>query len=371
MFQHSRHLLIPFVRMVGTLRMLFACLLIGLFVDGSANAQDNNFLPTDQIEVRKSNTGLTNRLKGQIIDFNGEELQFRDSSDNLIHFFAAEDILQTRYQQSPEHQQGAELLEQRKYEEAERVLETALKVEPREWVRRELLALQIQVALARYDYEKAGNRFIALTSSDQQTRHFHLIPLNWRVPERASDEKPHSFPGEVSEATAQRWLADSDPVAQLLGASWLLFREPDSTKLSRIFSQLSRNVNERISSPHQMRVWRQYVYEGRYSERELTHWESRIESLDQLDRSGPYYLLATAYAQKLEHDHAAVRWLWLKANQSPDHFLASDAQLRAAEALVQTGLTRQAVIVYRELAEAYPESPAGKLAIERLQPPSP
>ncbi|QDU81824.1 hypothetical protein Pla110_35750 [Polystyrenella longa] len=349
------------------LRLLVAVLLVSLLIVTPGLAQKGQAPLTDQIEIRKPNTGLTTQLNGEIVDFNGEELQFRTGPNQRVQYFSAEDILQTRYQQSPEHQRGVELYEQKKYTEAERSLETALKIEPRGWVRRELLALQIKLALASYDYEKAGNRFIALSASDEDTRYFHLIPLNWRIPEEGSESGPIAFTGEVPETTARRWLVDNAPVAQLLGASWLLFRDSEDLTVSRRLDQLSRNTNNRIQSSAQMQIWRQYVAEGRFSEIELQRWESRIESLQDLDRAGPYYLLATAYAKQLEFDHAAVRWLWPKANQAVDHLLSSDAQLLAAEALVRLGLSRQALIVYRELAEEYPESPAGKTARERIQ----
>ncbi|MAT14989.1 MAG: hypothetical protein CMJ46_06935 [Planctomyces sp.] len=334
-----------------------------------AYAQDPGFLPTDEIEISKPNTGTTARLKGEIIDFNGEELHFRGGANERVQYFSTKEILQTRYQQSPEHQQAVELLEQKKYAEAERILETAIHVEPREWVRRELLALQIRAALGTFDYEKAGNRFIALCASDEKTRHFNLIPLNWRIPEVDTEPGMAVFVGEVPEATALRWFNDEEPVAQLLGASWLMFREPDDGKLSQKFVQLTRNMNDRIQRAAQMQVWRTHVEAGRYSEIELKRWETRVEATDDLDRGGPYYLLATAYARQLQHDRAAVRWLWLKANHAPDHLLSSDAQLQAGKALIESGRTSQGLFVYRELAAAYPESPAGKAALEQITSP--
>ncbi|MEZ6048461.1 MAG: hypothetical protein R3C11_23385 [Planctomycetaceae bacterium] len=332
-------------------------------------AQDEVIAGGDQIEIRKGTTGTT-WLKGEIVDFNGDELQFRTSVDRNVQYYATSDILQTRYQQSVEHQQGVALLAKKNYAEAEQRLETALKVEPREWVRREILALQIRVALALFDYEKAGNRFIALCKSDEKTRHFHLIPLNWRLPEEISDQTENLIiKGAVSETTARRWLQEKEPVAQLLGVSWLLFRSEDQEELQRTLLLLNRSLNDRVQNASQMQVWRTYIAEGRFTEAELNRWETRIEDLDDLDRSGPYYLLAVAYNRKLEFDHAAVRWLWLKANESPDHLLSSEAQLNAAEALVRLGLTEQSLIVYRELVEAYPESPSGKMARDRIRPP--
>lgn len=355
------------VRMIrvrnGVILLVTLCGILGA---ASAQTLDPAFLPTDEIEISKPNTGTTTRLKGEIIDFNGDELQFRSGANERVQYFSTKDILQTRYQQSPEHQQAVKLLEEKKYAEAEQILETALHVEPREWVRREILALQIRAALGTFDYEKAGNRFIALCASDEKTRHFNLIPLNWRIPETGTEPGEAVFVGEVSEATALRWFNDGDPVAQLLGASWLMFREPDDSQLSQKFVQLTRNLNDRVQRAAQMQVWRTHVAAGRFSDLELRRWETRIEVSDDLDRNGPYYLLASAYGRQLQHDRAVVRWLWLKANQAPDHLLSSEAQLQAARALVDSGRASQALVVYRELAAAYPDSPAGKMAIEQI-----
>jgi tetratricopeptide (TPR) repeat protein len=286
------------------------------------------------------------------VDYTGERItvQFKTGAANKT--YPAEQVIEVRTAWQESHELGRKLLSERKLDEASTALQSALVVEKRAWVRREILASLIRCELRSGNRPAAGTRFLQLLESDRTTRCFGLIPLVW-----ASEQI-----SGAAKSQARTWLTQEGDAAHLLGASWLLDDSSSSETAVQELQALQRSTDERVRQLAQAQSWRLKLRALEVSDIELTRWDTRVRDLPASLRGGPSYLLGRGFAMRREHDRAATALLWVALMDDGDARLAARAGVEAAESLKRLGQPEDARRLLQEIATRFPDTEFGEAA---------
>lgn len=290
-------------------------------------------------------------IAGTIEEFTGEEIKIRSSEGETLRTYPAAEVVSVVTRQAEAHDRGLALLREGRegrVEDAIVSLESALKKEPRAWVRREILATLVQSELRRGDIPKAGTRFLALLRSDPTTRHFCVIPLTWT-------SEPLTA---TARSQAQLWLNGSVEAGNLIGASLLLHDPNLASAAQSVLHGLATSPDRRIQSLAQIQRWRLEAAKGTVGELEVARWQARVDELPSELRAGPCYVLGRAYAARHDYELAAATLLWLPLVDDHDFRLTARACLEAGIALERIGQLREAHGLFREVARRFPETPS-------------
>ena len=279
-------------------------------------------------------------ISGTIVDYTGRSIQIRPRAGMAVKTYPTSQVLEVHTSQSTAHSRGLELLADYRTREAVLNFEKAIALEPRTWVRRELLALLIQCETRLQDYAGAGSHFRLLAKSDANSNDFKLIPLFWA----------REILKEEARKAATGWILTDSDIDQLIGASWLLFNSKYSEMASNTLKELSTSTDERVRLLAKAQLWRLQLRGRDISRFELQRWESRIERMPEELRGGPYYLLGAGHLLRQEHERAAAALLWTALVYDFDHQLAARACLKAAETMKQLGQKDEAKNLFREVA---------------------
>ncbi len=323
----------------GLRHLLSVCLAVMCLAPLAAHAED-------VVVLRVGGSSGKTVLRGDVIDYTGRKLTIRLKPNAPPKSYPVGEVVEVRMAQTATHRRAETLFALGRVSQSEEAFRQALDQEPREWVRREILARLIQCALHRSDYVTAATRFQALVASDPTTRHYGLIPLQWDL------DPP---PAAVASA-ARGWLANGDAVSRLLGASWLAFDTQYRGEAATALRALSSVTDDRIRELARAQLWRLQVRSGSLSRTELNRWEGRIESLPSTLRGGPYFVLGLAHARLGQHERAATCFLWTALVFDDDRRLAAMATLGAAQSLEQTGREDEARILFREVVVRFADT---------------
>ncbi len=305
----------------------------------------------DQVVLKRGRLAGKITIAGTIEEFTGEDIQIRSSQGETLRTYPAADVIAVVTPHTEAHDRGLALLREGRegrVEDAIVALETALKKEPRAWVRREILASLVQSELRRGDIPKAGTRFLALLRSDPTTRHFRVIPLAWM-------SEPLTA---TARSQAQSWLNGSVEAGKLMGASLLLDDPNLSSAAQSVLRGLATSPDRRIQSLAQTQGWRLEAAQGTVGELEVARWQARIDELPGDLRAGPCYVLGRAYAARHDYELAAATLLWLPLVDDHDFRLTARACLEAGIALERIGQQSEAHGLYREATRRFPETPS-------------
>jgi tetratricopeptide (TPR) repeat protein len=310
----------------------------------------------DRVTVRTETGSGQAILTGTVLDWNGERLRLK-ANDGVREFDAARvaDVVSPRL---PTHVVGLKALAEGRADEARASLTKALAEEPRQWMRREILAAVVRADLAREDRAAAGKDFLALLDSDPNTRHFHLIPLDWET----------QAPSAGLSSAARGWMQGSaGDAAKLLAASVLLFDSGAGKEAAETLDRLARSSDRKIYTLARAQLWRQQLAGGTVAAGEIERWEDRIKDIPEPLRGGPYFLLGRAWAGRGDPERAAAAYLWLPLVYDGDGGLTASAAVSAAEELTKFGRTADAVQLYREVLTRWPETSSAGRAKAQLE----
>ncbi|MEX0718942.1 MAG: tetratricopeptide repeat protein [Planctomycetaceae bacterium] len=305
--------------------------------------------PRDSVTLQLENGGRFTH-KCTILDYDGREIRIRPESGRELTFPAAQVVeVQTPWTNS--HEQGRELFEKGRFDDAAEAFRTALAVEGsephREWVRREILAELVRCALATGDYAAARQRFDLLVAGDRHTRHFGLIPLEWGstpLPDRDVND-------------ARTLLEKTRDAARLMGASVLLFDPKYGDRAEVELRKLLTSPDPHVAELAAAQQWRTRRIESNQGPDHLEDWQRRIEALPAELRGGPYYVLGRACFDRREYDRAATFLLWLPLVSPSDAHLAARAGVEAAEALALIGQKTEAIRVCHDVLRRFAHTP--------------
>ena len=330
---------------------LIGIMSVSLVLTGVAFAQ-----ATDEVVLQASTATSRITIKCEVLDYTGKSLVALSSTGKQTTYLAA-DVISVRTLQTGSHDAGIKEITAGRIAEAEALFEKAMNQESRQWVRREILALLIRCSLRKSDWTAAGTRFLRLVQSDPDTRHIDLIPLAW-------SRRPHD---SQTRGNAILWLRDKQPMARLIGASFLVFEPKYAAEAERALQELVQQPDERLQTLAQWQQWRRQIGADETSENELKRWEDRIAKLPPEMRAGPYFVLAQGFASRFEFDLAAATYLRLPLGDATDHPVTIEAFLEAAHALQRCGMKAEAARLYREIVTQYGDSPLAQEAQSSLE----
>lgn len=324
-------------------------LLVTVLVSSTAEAEDRVTIRTE--------TGVGNIIiSGQVVDWTGDKIQIQSGGD--LRQFDAAQVVDVQTVRLEKHVEGQKKLAAGQPDEANTSLREALAHEPRQWMRREILADLVKTDLARGDRASAATHFLSLIESDEATTYFDLIPLDW------STAPPE--PKTVSPFRA--WLeSGNDDVRRLIGASALLF-DPDQGALAvEVLNQLAVTTDRRVFTLARAQLWRRQVAKGDVPQAEIDRWISRMEEIPEKLRGGPHFLVGRAWSEVGNPERAASEFLWLPLVYDGDPRLTAEATVAAARELEKIGRTADAVVLYRETRSRFPYAPATQEATAALE----
>ena len=294
-----------------------------------------------------------------IVEFTGQEITIRPRAGSGLKRYPADRVLSVETTKTTAHAQAEELYGQHRLEAAESAFETAMRQEPRAWMRREILAGLVRCALCRGHRAVAGNRFLLLQQSDSSTPHFPLIPLAWTT-------EPSSTEGDAK-THALLWLAETSEVAKLLGASLLLDDSEKGRAAQTALTELTSSGDVRVRTLARSQLWRVQLRSSSVSHLEIEHWTRDAERMPKSLRAGPYYLIGRGHTLRREYEQAATSFLWLPLVYSDSPYLTARATLSAAETLEEMGQERESRDLYREIVSRFQQTEFAQLAESRLK----
>ncbi len=306
----------------------------------------------DQVILQTEGTSSRLTLPCQIVDYTGERITVQFKTGPTQKTYPAEQVVEVRTAWLESHELGRKLLAERKLNEAAQALQSALVVEKRGWVQREILASLIRCSLRMGDRASAGTRFLKLLESDRTTRHFGLIPLVW-----ASEQVPGA-----AKSQARIWLTHESETTRLLGASLLLDDASLGESAAQELQVLQRGTDERVRTLAQAQSWRLKLRALEIGDLELNRWDTRIREMPATLRGGPSYLLGRGWAMRREHDRAATSLLWVTLMDDNDPRLAARAGVEAAESLKRLGQPDDARRLLQDIATRFPDTEFGEAA---------
>jgi len=310
----------------------------------------------DRVVIRPE--GATGRVELQcsILDYTGRTLRIKTVSGD-VRSYPTSRVVDVQTPQTQSHVQGLVDFTRGRYADAVEKFKSALAVEERQWVRRELLAMLVRCALKQSDLLKAARRFVLIVDSDPSTQHYALIPLVWSA-------RPISA---ALKAQARQWLLADEPTPRLIAASIMLSDSRDGDKALKILKRLRFTSDSRISTLAKLQLWRDELRKGTPTKSDVQLWQKRIEGMPSSLRAGGYYLLGRAHQLRRENEPAAAAYLWLPLVYDDDHLLAARACVNAAESLLEAGRKRAAVTLYREVQVRFSETEFAQEAHDQLK----
>ena len=310
----------------------------------------------DVVYLKPSAAGRApRRLTGEITDYTGRELRLK-SPTGRQRSIPANQVERIDTSHSAEQSAGDKAFARGDFRGALEQYRRALAAtrEPRDWVRRQILAQAVWCLRNLGQPDQAGEYFLILLSRDPTTQDFDCIPLSW------TDEPPS--PAVVQKA--QAWLKDpNNPAADLMGASALLATGRRAGALETL-QRLTADSDPRIAWLAQAQLWRAAAPPP--TPGQLAKWSDAIESSDPSLRAGAYFLVGTAVARR-DPDAGAILLMKLPILYQREYRLAAAALLATGACLERADRTAQAARLYRELTRKYGPTPEAGDARQRLQ----
>lgn len=313
-------------------------------------------LRADDLVILESDNGQESTQRaGEILDFTGRHLLLRTSTGREARIDAAR-VREARTRLDDLHQQADAKFAARDFGAARDLYERtrAEKRERRAWVLRRILEREVWCSRNLGQYDRAAESFFSLVQSDPLSPGFRSIPLVWST---------RSWSPAIERA-ARAWLTDVDrPVAQLVGASWLLSTSDRGQALDTL-AQLVRDKDQRIASLADAQQWRAEFVSA--DAQQIAGWADSVARMPIALRGGPYFVLGQALARHRQLDAAALALLRVPSQYGDDRPLAAIALALAGRALEADGHVDEATALYRQLLSEYPDSDRAADVRERV-----
>ena len=317
----------------------------------------------DKVTLLNQDSGSRVRVVCTVLSYTGEYLRFQTRDDGPTTIKSSSEVISIETPQVQSHAEGLQKFASGDTQAAATLFEEALKQEPRDWVRRDILAMLVKCALRKNNSAQAGDRFLMIYDSDKTTLHFNQIPLLWTT----------SPPSPQLKAAALGWLERNSPPAKLLAASALLFDPKYQSSAALDLRQLKTNADPRVRHLAIAQLWRLDLQTGQVESGTLDRWQDMLRAMPPKLRGGAYFVIGEGRRQRRQYDRAAASLLWVPLVFNYDYQLSALACLDAAESLNAIGQRTEAVTLYREVIRRYGQSSYAQDArqvLETLRPPS-
>ncbi len=302
-------------------------------------------------DARDNDPGNSTRHRGTIVDFNAERLalQVRDRQRE----FPADQVLRFETPYTQQHLQALELLKQNKSNEALQILDEALSEEPRIWVKREIVALQLRALQDSDNYHQvAGPLFERLVNQEPNHRFYHWAPLRWPGSARASADES---------SLALEFLQDSNPGVKLVGASWLLGGSSRDQAIEAL-GEISQDPNPHLAHLASAQLWQTKLLVAKESD--VERWQLQLGKMPRELKAGPQLTIGMARARlangKETVEEAAAELMRVPILYQDQILLASQALNESSRLLQRNQRSGEARTIALELLTRYPRTPAGR-----------
>jgi tetratricopeptide (TPR) repeat protein len=296
--------------------------------------------------------------RGEIVELTGTELRLKTAAGR-IEPIPRERVVELTTKWTEAHAHGDALRQAGKLDEAITAYQQAKEQESRPWARRQIAAAMVGCYVESGRFDLAGDEFLTIVAADPTTQHFDVIPLAWR-----------SFPPDaVLEARAEKWLAagQRNPVAALLGASWLLStsrRAAAIEVLEELSSRRGLGEDQRLAQLANVQLWRSKIVTAAAGD--VSRWKAAVERMSAETQGSGWYVVADALARLGQHEEAALAYLRVPILHGQQRVMAADALVAAGKQLESLGRSAQAAGLYREVLRDFAFTPAAGEAKARL-----
>lgn len=309
----------------------------------------------DTVWLRNKATAGEYAVEGRIVDYTGEWITIERSRGSTKRYRVAR-IARTEIDWPAEYRQGQELLADHKWAEAAEILSQAASRKQMSWSQRFKMTDLLRCRSALGQPRRAGELFLAIIRSDPSTPAWAYAPLPWY----ASDA--------VDSKTAEDWLANSQPAAQLLGAAWLL-KGPRQRAASTVLRKLVENEQPQIRTLAAAQLWRLRLTSATTSEAD--GWAEQIRQMPANLRWGPEHFLAQVLLRQKRYDEAALTALRGPLEARMPHRDAARGLTVGARSLLASGHPGEAERLLEEVRREYgdtPQSQDAEALLARIQP---
>jgi tetratricopeptide (TPR) repeat protein len=310
----------------------------------------------DVVIILASAEGARTIVKtGTVLDWTAKELRLRTAL-GLEETIPAASVQEVQTHWPPSCDQARRLREAGRLDDAILAFQQAWREETRPWAKRQVLAELSSTLLEAGQIDQAGERFLNLAAGDLATRHVEMVPLPWRA---------MALDGAARERAAA-WLAQrQQPLARLLGASWLL-----STRRTEAIATLEelQRVEGPVAQFATIQLWRARLPTA--STAEAQAWQQALEQMPLGVQPVGWYVLGDLLARHDQPSAAARSYLKIPILFRSQRAMAADALLAAAQQLEKMQRRDQARKLYRELIRDFGHLPPAQVARRQLAEPA-
>jgi tetratricopeptide (TPR) repeat protein len=277
-----------------------------------------NFCPLvsadDKLHLRAENGVGQFMLKGEVVSWSGNMLNFRLSTSGLLKTYPTRDVINVETYQGVDYENGLKLLKNDQYAEAISPLKAALKLESRTWFKQDILAQLVICYINSNQTENAVDAFIQITILDPETRHLKLIPLP------LLSGKKQTIPSAKAKLLSE--LGENN-YQHLLGSAYLVHDLEHAPFALQKLEQLSFSSDPKVSFLAKTQLWRKSM-DDKTPQGVLDLWQS-IHDFAPLElQTLGGIILGEAYAQVGRVDQAIELWLRPWAENYPNQKLTHE-----------------------------------------------
>jgi tetratricopeptide (TPR) repeat protein len=334
----SRH---PFARMFLPTRQEYAniCSLILLttIVWPVRSAGGQQAISEDIVVIRRKDSDETYERKGTIEQWLGQTLTL--SVNGRSREIGLEEIVDVQTRWPTTYLDAQNQIQSGNLASAVQQLQSAFATESRDWAKRIIQADLVRVLDAIGNHAEATRIFVDLLKNDRQSRFFRFCPLPWTEGTGKLDRQ------------AEALMQTSDPVQQLIGASWLLSGR-QREKAEKILEELTRDIDPNIKSLAIAQLWRVRMFGVNVKQVEL--WERLVNQMPSSVKAGPLLVLAETQAKLGRSQEATTNLMRIPILYSEHLQLSAAALYRAGQLLQNSGQPDHARTVWEELHRKFP-----------------
>lgn len=304
------------------------------------NLGQTGFVQEDAVIVRHP-SGKTVKRRGVITSWTGSELSLK--SGTRTRAIDNDRIVEIQTSWNTNYTEGKQLLAKGDYREAAEKFRKAVAEEKRQWAQLIIRAALVRAYSASDQNAAAVEEFAKIIGGDPQTRFMHLIPLPWSG----------SVGNAALKSQAKTWLESSNPVLQLIGASWLTSGVDRSLAIQKL-KKLAQDEEPIISRLAAAQILRTEI--TAVDEQQVSKWEQKISQMPESERAGPYFVLGLAQARLGQNQRAAINLMKIPILFPDQNALSAAALYKCANVLHNDGRTEEARILWNELLTDHPNS---------------
>jgi hypothetical protein len=232
------------------------------------------------------------KIEGTILERTGSVVTIQ-TAPGRTQEIPGEKVVSVEATKSEGQRTAEELLAKHQFAEAFDALVDAETKEPREWVKREILALASAARREQGDRLGAAKFGLYLLDEDPASPHAEALPLVWQ-------DEPLGVPEREA---AKGWFDSDREPAQLLAASWLLGDPEFAAAAQAKLKTLSASIDRIIATLAKLQLARRDLSQS------PSDLAALVEKLPAGVKAGPYWLLGREYERAGDTSAARIAYL--------------------------------------------------------------